>query len=83
VAASLSNVLSAGSTGSLTGPIERGDVETVAAHLRALTSESILLADLYRSVAAQLLDVAKRREVPPERVAEMERLIGRGEARHA
>ena len=84
VSASLSNVLAAGSAASLTGPIERGDVETVAAHLRAVSAAPAPLADLYRSVAAQLLDLAKRREAPPERVAELERLIvGEAKARHA
>lgn len=59
--ASLDNVFSKGPAAALTGPIVRGDVGTVAAHLDALTDAPPEVAALYRGVAQHLLQLARQR----------------------
>ena len=44
----------------LTGPILRGDVKTVQAHLQALAQESPLLVQIYRELALQALDISEQ-----------------------
>ena len=53
-----SNVASLGLPAALTGPIARGDADTVERHLRALPPS---VADLYRATGRATLAVARRR----------------------
>lgn len=79
----LENVSRLGLPGSLTGPIERGDVETVERHLAALEGIQELaarerLAGLYRTLGLQALRVARQKR--PElagRHEEIEALLRR------
>ncbi len=58
--ATLENILSKkGSAGALTGPIARGDVETVKKHLNALNSLPET-ADVYRSLGMATVSLAQR-----------------------
>ncbi len=61
------NVLAQGPERALTGPIERGDAATVAAHLSALAAEPPAIDALYRAAGLQTLDIARRRGLPPDR----------------
>ena len=54
----LSHVIKSGPEEALTGPIERGDIETVRTHLACLTGEE---AEVYRILSRRTLAVAKRR----------------------
>ncbi|MGC8792067.1 MAG: Rossmann-like and DUF2520 domain-containing protein [Bryobacteraceae bacterium] len=72
--ASCQNALAAGPEAALTGPVRRGDAQTVALHLRAL-SEWPALDELYRACSLQLIALARRSGLPPERVAPIERLL--------
>ena len=69
--------LDAGPVAALTGPVRRGDVETVRAHLAVLRGAD---AHLYRLLGAEALRLARQAGLPPEladRVAET--LRDRGE----
>jgi predicted short-subunit dehydrogenase-like oxidoreductase (DUF2520 family) len=60
VQATLENVAMLGPEAALTGPIKRGDHETVEAHLRALSESAPDLVPLYRALGARTLDLAIR-----------------------
>ncbi len=51
----LENLRAAGPAGALTGPVARGDVETIRRHLRALQATD---ADLYRALSRAALELA-------------------------
>lgn len=59
-AGAVDNAREAGAGATLTGPAVRGEVETVARHLRALESIDPLLADDYRVAARAILSGARR-----------------------
>jgi predicted short-subunit dehydrogenase-like oxidoreductase (DUF2520 family) len=61
----------------LTGPVVRGDVETVAAHLRALGRRRRGSERIHRLLSRQLLCLAEREESapPPEAVRDLKRLL--------
>lgn len=54
----LSEALENGVENALTGPIERGDVATVAKHLEVLDSER---KDIYKALGKQILNIAERK----------------------
>jgi predicted short-subunit dehydrogenase-like oxidoreductase (DUF2520 family) len=55
----LRNVAAHGTTGGLTGPIRRGDAETVQRHLDALRTRPEL-AEIYRALARRAVEIAAR-----------------------
>jgi predicted short-subunit dehydrogenase-like oxidoreductase (DUF2520 family) len=55
--------LDAGPAAALTGPVRRGDVSTIRAHLAALTGAD---AQLYRLLAAEALRLARQAGLSPE-----------------
>ncbi len=62
----LRNISAHGTTGGLTGPIRRGDAETVQRHLDALRGRPELV-EIYRALARRALEIAGRidgREAP-------------------
>ncbi len=61
VRASVENALTMGPEAALTGPIERGDVETVSAHLRALSSVPEPIRELYRHAGLHVAGLACRK----------------------
>ncbi len=72
---SLDNALRQGPTAALTGPIERGDVSTIAAHLMALEDIPGPIPSLYRAAGRQTLELARRKGLCAERAAATERLL--------
>jgi predicted short-subunit dehydrogenase-like oxidoreductase (DUF2520 family) len=56
----LDNIAEQGAGPSLTGPVERGDALTVAAHLRALEKQAPKLAPMYRVMSGRLVAMARR-----------------------
>ena len=56
----LAHTEAGGLDGALTGPIARGDVETVAAQLRSLARRSRTGAEAHRLLALRLLEMAER-----------------------
>lgn len=61
MAGALESLRATGPTGALTGPVARGDVETIRRHLRALQDHD---AELYRILSRAALDLAS---LDPER----------------
>lgn len=57
--ATLDNLFRSGPEQALTGPIVRGDVATVAAHVQALTAAQPDLLDFYQTLALQTLQLAR------------------------
>jgi predicted short-subunit dehydrogenase-like oxidoreductase (DUF2520 family) len=72
---SVSNAFTIGPTGALTGPLERGDVETVSAHLQALRSMPEPVRALYRTTGLKVLEIARRRGLSEDRAGALERLL--------
>jgi predicted short-subunit dehydrogenase-like oxidoreductase (DUF2520 family) len=65
--------LEAGPAAALTGPVRRGDVETVAAHLAALGPED---RKLYLLLGREALRLAREAGLPSEAAARMARVLG-------
>jgi predicted short-subunit dehydrogenase-like oxidoreductase (DUF2520 family) len=61
ICASANNALAIGPVQALTGPIERGDERTVAAHLRALDNLPETVRQLYRHAGLHTIEVAHRK----------------------
>lgn len=72
----LDNIKTQGTVAALTGPLSRGDRDTVAAHLRALDQSAPDLADLYRTLGhATLALVRSRGELPAGAIDTLERTM--------
>lgn len=72
----LANVRSRGTTAALTGPVVRGDVDTVRKHLEALEDLPAGCADLYRALGLRALEIAARRGgMDAETLAELGELL--------
>jgi predicted short-subunit dehydrogenase-like oxidoreductase (DUF2520 family) len=69
----VANVRSAGVTKALTGPIRRGDVETVRRHMEALGEEG----DLYRMLGLVALEIAKEAGLEPAAAERTKRALTR------
>ncbi len=77
----LKNVTELGTTDALTGPIVRGDVETVRAHLAALAELPPDRVRLYCELGLHTLQIARRRStLGAETIAELRELLGEGSA---
>lgn len=70
--ANMRHILESGPAAALTGPVERNDTATVAAHLACMPAPED--ADLYRRVSLKLLDVARRKH-PGADYREMETVL--------
>jgi predicted short-subunit dehydrogenase-like oxidoreductase (DUF2520 family) len=79
VRSSVANALRLGPVRALTGPIQRGDLETVSGHLGALASVPERVRGLYRSAGLHALDLAVRRGLAKDRARLIEELLRRGE----
>jgi predicted short-subunit dehydrogenase-like oxidoreductase (DUF2520 family) len=78
----LTNLLSSGDPArALTGPVARGDVGTVCAHLRLLDRESPRLARTYRALSLEALTLAAPR-LDDEQVRSLKGLLTEGAAPH-
>ena len=67
----LENIKKQGCVSSLTGPIERGDVETVRKHLECLPIE---IASAYRKNGVQLVKLAEQKH-PDQEYGEIKQLL--------
>jgi predicted short-subunit dehydrogenase-like oxidoreductase (DUF2520 family) len=76
IRASVENALTAGPLQALTGPIERGDSGTVAAHLRALSCALVpkSVKALYRAGGSHAIDMAGKKRPGADR-NDMERMF--------
>jgi predicted short-subunit dehydrogenase-like oxidoreductase (DUF2520 family) len=74
----VANALELGPAEALTGPIARGDADTVRAHLAALR-KAPAAAGLYRAVGLATLEIARRAELSGRQARAMEELLRKGE----
>jgi predicted short-subunit dehydrogenase-like oxidoreductase (DUF2520 family) len=70
VRATIDNVTAMGPEKALTGPIARGDCETVARHLEALAKCPPDLVNLYRTAGLWTVQLAKRKGTIDEETVE-------------
>ena len=75
--ATLENVATQGLAASATGPVMRGDVGTIEAHLQALTQSHPELIPVYRALAQASLPIAEARGVDPVGMEEIRALLDR------
>ncbi len=75
----LGNIETLGIPAALTGPIVRGDVDTVRGHLEAVRERAPELLDLYRALAKHTIAVAEERGLEDEKVRELLRLVEKSE----
>ncbi len=76
VRGAVENVSAQGTVASLTGPLSRGDVCTIVAHLEVLQQVAPELDPVYRTLGLATLDIVRRRpEVPPETIQALEQLL--------
>lgn len=64
----LSNMQQAVPDDALTGPVVRGDTETIGKHLRALTSHGDA-SEVYRALSVAAVTIAQRRGTDPKKIA--------------
>jgi predicted short-subunit dehydrogenase-like oxidoreductase (DUF2520 family) len=76
VRAATENTLASGAARALTGPVERRDRGTVAAHLAALQDDAPI-REVYRALGLQLCHLARRKH-PGADYGEMEQLLEKG-----
>ena len=65
-----------GPANAVTGPVVRGDADTVAAHLELLTRHAPHLLPLYRQLTESSLPLAREKGVPEPRLEQLRRTIG-------
>jgi predicted short-subunit dehydrogenase-like oxidoreductase (DUF2520 family) len=73
--ASVENTLLLGPVEALTGPIQRGDAATVAAHVSALASVGEPIPMLYRAAGLQALEIAAQRGLPAGRASAIRQIL--------
>jgi predicted short-subunit dehydrogenase-like oxidoreductase (DUF2520 family) len=74
----LQNIETLGIPGALTGPIMRGDVQTVRDHLDAMARRTPELIALYQGLARQTVALAReKKSISPEVAAELLKLVNK------
>lgn len=75
----VNNLTRMGLPGALTGPVERGDVSSVALHVRTLAERAPELLDLYRLLGRNVLRLAREKSpLAAAAVTQLESLLGLG-----
>lgn len=70
------NYFNRGASSALTGPLSRGDAEVVAGHLQALEDQDRQLAEVYRLLSRQALDIVRRQgNLDQAAIDRLERLL--------
>ncbi|MDL1967909.1 MAG: DUF2520 domain-containing protein [Deltaproteobacteria bacterium] len=74
----LSNIEKAGITEALTGPVARGDIETVKRHIEAIGEKSPELLDLYNTLGFYTISIAEAKGTLSEKYANILKKITKG-----
>ncbi len=83
VRASAANAIGLGPVRALTGPLERGDAATVAAHCSALaTGIPPSVRGLYRAAGLHALEIARRRGLLEADARKLEEILRKGSEEH-
>lgn len=83
VRASCENALALGPAAALTGPVRRGDTETVRRHWQALGSAPGELRELYRACSLHLIRLARKGGLSPPVARQLEEVFHGGERNDA
>jgi predicted short-subunit dehydrogenase-like oxidoreductase (DUF2520 family) len=76
----LSNIETLGVPKALTGPIDRGDIETIRGHMDAMRQRTPDLLPLYRELALRTIAVARDKgSINEDTVTEISKLVKKGE----
>jgi predicted short-subunit dehydrogenase-like oxidoreductase (DUF2520 family) len=75
LAGTVENLRLQGIPDALTGPLVRGDVQTVAAHLRALETADPQIAELYRQLGRLSIPMLRARGMTVDQIHHIERLL--------
>ena len=76
VQGAVDNIARQGTAAALTGPLSRGDLATIRAHLDALTRSAPDYLALYQTLGLATLDLVKERnDLPPASIESMEALM--------
>jgi len=70
--------LALGPVAALTGPIQRGDRDTVALHWAATAAAPPTVRQLYKAGSLHLIELAQRRGLAPEMAQQLRRIYQRG-----
>ena len=73
--AAAENVSAVAPSAALTGPVARGDVQTVRAHLAAL-SDAPEVQEVYRTLSMQAIPLAESAGADRGRLEELRRILG-------
>jgi predicted short-subunit dehydrogenase-like oxidoreductase (DUF2520 family) len=73
--ATIENVGRHGIPASVTGPVVRGDVGTISAHLEALSRSAPAAIPAYRALTQASLSLAAQRGIPDQQIEEIRQLI--------
>jgi len=76
---SVENAFRLGPAAALTGPIVRGDADTVRGHLAAVAEAPAAVAGLYRAAGLATLEIARRRGLAEVEAGAIEELLRQGE----
>ncbi len=77
LAGTVNNIGSIGLPGCLTGPVARGDLDTIERHLKALKAEDASLNRIYRELGLQTIPIALAKGgVDRQKADEMKALLG-------
>ena len=71
----LENIAEQGAGPSLTGPVERGDAVTVAAHVRGLAQRTPALVPVYRAMSNRLVEMARRKGLEAAAAAKLKEVL--------
>ena len=75
VKGTLDNIEQNSVSGSLTGPVSRGDLETLISHLKCLETHPSLLR-IYKDLAAQALEIARKEKyLSPNKIRKIKALL--------
>jgi predicted short-subunit dehydrogenase-like oxidoreductase (DUF2520 family) len=77
---SVENAFRLGPAAALTGPIVRGDADTVRGHLEALAKTPAAVDGLYRAAGLATLEIARRRGLAELQAGAIEELLRKGSA---
>lgn len=72
---SLDNIVRCGPIEALTGPVVRGDTETVARHVRAMEQVDETILGLYKAAGLRALEMARMRGLSEEKAEQVHRAL--------
>ncbi len=77
------NTFELGPVAALTGPVLRGDLDTVTRHLDALATLPQTIRDLYKAGGRHAITLARQRGLDPDQARRLERLLSENSTQNA